>query len=577
MKGRIKMKKSLTFRDECKSQLMKNNKKNFTVTVATVFADSLANIGIAFIMKYIADAMQAKDYSLLMKAVAIAVVVAGVALSFSIVQKTYRNRYLKHGLSQFKRFIFEKILEKSIGDYADTSSAKFISAFSNDLAQIEGNYLAANIQFFYQTSLLVGGVIAMAVISPQMMAAVMAATVVPTAVSLLYGRKMTAVEKKTSFKNEGFVDQMKDLLNGFIVIKSFRAEKEVMGLFNDNNSQLEEAKRTRRETHDKVGIISTATQMLVTIVLLCFGTYLVFKERMTIGSVLAFYQLQNYTLGPLTRLVPLYVNRKAAVALIYKLADAVEKKNDNGLIPLVSDSLEKSISLRDISFAYDENKDVLKNVSVEFVKNKSYAIVGGSGSGKSTLLGLLLGYFPEYEGEVMFDSNELGEISLDSLYDIVSVVQQNVFLFDSSLKNNITMFKDFDDEKYDSAVELAGLTALVREKGDSYDCGEAGRNLSGGEKQRVSIARCLIRETPVLLMDEATASLDNATAYSVTSSILDLQGLTKIIVTHKLEESIMKKFDSIIAMNNGTVAETGNFEELMSRKGYFYSLFNVSQ
>ncbi len=571
------MKTVKTFRDECKDQLMKNNKKNFAVTVATVFADSLCNIGIAFIMKYITDAMQQKDYSLLLKAVAISLAAACVALGFSIVQKTYRNRYLKHGLSQFKKFIFEKILDKSIGEFAKTSSAKFISAFSNDLGQIESNYLAANVQFFYQSSLLVGGIIAMAYINAKLMACVMAATVIPTVVSLIYGRKMTVMEKRTSSKNEGFVDQMKDLLNGFIVIKSFQAEKEVMNLFNDNNSELEEVKRNRRETHDKVGIISTASQMFVTIVLICIGTYLVFKDQMTIGSVLAFYQLQNYVLGPLTKLVPLYVNRKAAVALIYKLADAVEKKDENGAKLLKTKSLEKAISLRGVTFAYEENKDVLKNVSVDFIKNKSYAIVGGSGSGKSTLLGMLLGHFRDYEGKVLFDGSELKETALESLYDIVSVVQQNVFLFDSSLKNNITMFKDFADDKYDSAVELAGLTDLVKEKGDGYECGEGGRNLSGGEKQRVSIARCLIRGTPVLLMDEATASLDNATAYAVTSSILDLKGLTKIIVTHKLEESIMRKFDSIIAMNNGTVAETGNFEELMSRKGYFYSLFNVSQ
>ncbi len=571
------MKKIITFQDECKHQLMKNNKKNFSITVATVFADALINISIAFIMKYITDAMQNKDYSLLLKAVIISLVAASVAITFSIVQKTYHNRYLKHGLSQFKRFIFEKLLEKSIGEFAKTSSAKFISAFSNDLGQIESNYLAANIQFFYQSSMLVGGIIAMAVINAQLMFCVMAATIIPTVVSLIYGRKMTAMEKRTSSKNEGFVDQMKDLLNSFIVIKSFQAEKEVMNLFNDNNSELEEAKRNRRETSDKVGIISTASQMLVTIVLICLGTYLVFKGRMTIGSVLAFYQLQNYVLGPLTRLVPLYVNRKAAVSLIYKLADAVEKKDENGSKLIKTDNLEKSISLRDVSFAYEENKDVLKNVSVDFIKSKSYAIVGGSGSGKSTLLGLLLGHFSEYDGSVLFDGNELKDIALESLYDIVSVVQQNVFLFDSSLKNNITMFKDFNDRTYDSAVELAGLTTLVKEKGDGYDCGEGGRNLSGGEKQRVSIARCLIRETTVLLMDEATASLDNSTAYSVTSSILDLVGLTKIIVTHKLEESIMKKFDYIIAMSNGTVAELGNFEELMEQKGYFYSLFNVSQ
>lgn len=263
--------------------------------------------------------------------------------------------------------------------------------------------------------------------------------------------------------------------------------------------------------------------------------------------------------------------------MIYKLADAVEKKDESGLKPLKAGGLENSITLRDVSFAYEENKEVLKNVSVEFTKNKSYAIVGGSGSGKSTLLSLLLGYFRGYKGKVMFDDSEIRDIAVESLYDMFSVVQQNVFLFDSSLKNNITMFKEFDENEYSKAVKLAGLTALVREKGSSYECGEGGRNLSGGEKQRVSIARCLIRGTPVMLMDEATASLDNATAYAVTNFILALDGLTKIIVTHKLEAEIMKKFDSIIAMNNGTVAEMGTFTELMKRKGYFYSLFNVSQ
>ena len=178
---------------------------------------------------------------------------------------------------------------------------------------------------------------------------------------------------------------------------------------------------------------------------------------------------------------------------------------------------------------------------------------------------------------MLVDGRELREISLESLYDTVSVVQQNVFLFDSSLKNNVTMFKDFEPEQYERAVQLAGLKELVDEKGDDYPCGEGGRNLSGGEKQRVSIARCLIRRTPVLLMDEATAALDNATAFSVTNSILSLKGLTKIIVTHKLDESILRQFDSIIALNNGAVAETGSFYELMNRKGYFYSLFNVAR
>lgn len=139
------------------------------------------------------------------------------------------------------------------------------------------------------------------------------------------------------------------------------------------------------------------------------------------------------------------------------------------------------------------------------------------------------------------------------------------------------MFRSFDEAKVENAIEQAGLASLIEEKGEDYSCGEGGRNLSGGEKQRVSIARCLVRETPILLMDEATAALDNNIAQMVESKILSINNLTRIIVTHRLNEGIMRKYDSIFVMNRGMVIEQGSFEELMNRQGYFYSLYSVSQ
>jgi ABC-type multidrug transport system fused ATPase/permease subunit len=139
------------------------------------------------------------------------------------------------------------------------------------------------------------------------------------------------------------------------------------------------------------------------------------------------------------------------------------------------------------------------------------------------------------------------------------------------------MFGEFEDAALADAIQKSGLAALVEEKGLDYDCAEAGKNLSGGEKQRVSIARCLIRKTPVLLVDEATAALDNETANSVESAILGIKDTTKIVVTHRFNESVMKQYDNIIVLNRGQVVESGCFEELMDRKGYFYSLFTVAQ
>jgi ABC-type multidrug transport system fused ATPase/permease subunit len=139
------------------------------------------------------------------------------------------------------------------------------------------------------------------------------------------------------------------------------------------------------------------------------------------------------------------------------------------------------------------------------------------------------------------------------------------------------MFSPFDENKVVNAIEQAGLSSLIDAKGENYSCGEGGKNLSGGEKQRVSIARCLVRETPILLMDEATAALDNNTALMVESKILGIDNLTRIIVTHRFNEAIMKKYDEIYVMSKGSVIENGTFDELINNKGYFYSLFNVSQ
>ncbi|MDE5680499.1 MAG: ATP-binding cassette domain-containing protein, partial [Lachnospiraceae bacterium] len=146
-----------------------------------------------------------------------------------------------------------------------------------------------------------------------------------------------------------------------------------------------------------------------------------------------------------------------------------------------------------------------------------------------------------------------------------------------TIRNNITMFREFPDAQVESVIRQSGLAALIADKGEDYVCGENGNGLSGGEKQRISIARALLRGAPVMLVDEATAALDAATAYEVTSAILDIESFTRIVVTHRLEEGLLKRYDEILVMKSGSICEKGCFAELMEQKGLFYSLFVVSQ
>ena len=238
--------------------------------------------------------------------------------------------------------------------------------------------------------------------------------------------------------------------------------------------------------------------------------------------------------------------------------------------------LRDAIQLTGLSFAYEPGKPVLRDVSLRLEAGKKYALVGASGSGKSTLLDLLMGAHDGYTGSLTVDGRELRSIDPDSLYDLESLIGQSVFLFDDTVRQNITMFRHWPGGAVDSAAARAGLGPLLAERGGDYRCGENGSGLSGGERQRISIARALLRGTPVLLLDEATAALDNETAYAVTSAILDLEGLTRLVATHRLEAALLERYDEIFVLRNGTVAERGDFAQLMDRKGYFYSLYTVS-
>ena len=183
----------------------------------------------------------------------------------------------------------------------------------------------------------------------------------------------------------------------------------------------------------------------------------------------------------------------------------------------------------------------------------------------------------DYQGSIRLDGTELRDVLPESLYAVMSVIQQNVFVFNASIRDNVTMFRAFPQDALDDAIAHAHLTGLLAERGEAYRCGENGVGLSGGEKQRISIARTLLKKSSVLLADEATAALDAKTAHAVTSDLLDLTGMTRIIVTHNLEASALRRFDRILVMKDGRIEETGTFDELMAGKGYFYALFTVSQ
>ena len=568
------MKKNAEIREYTRT-FYQHNHINFALALILIILCTGGMLFFSWILGEVTNIMAAGDLDRLWHTLAISVAALVLILLVDLLMYYFKSRFIHRALRQYKDLAFSRLSEKSISAFSRENTSRYLSVLTNDANSIEENYLNRSILLIFQGAMFLGGLVMMLVLSWQLTLITIILSLIPIVCSLGMGKELAVREKAMSDQNEKFVAQVKDFLTGFSVIKSFKAEGEVNRLFQTSNRETEQVKERRRLWDTRLTAITQSCGSVLQIGIFFYGAWLSINGSIQMGTVLIILNLCNCFTQPI-QIVPQYwASRKAALSLIQKLA-AITKENAGHTGETIPPVLEQSIGLSHVGFGYAPDKPVLKDLSVQFEPGRSYAIVGPSGSGKSTLLSLLMGAYPEYTGSITIDGRELREVDTDSLYDLMSLIGQNVFLFDDTIRNNLTMFRDFPGEQVDLAVKRSGLSLLVAERGADYRCGENGVGLSGGERQRISIARALLRGTPVLMLDEATASLDNQTAFEVTDAILHLDGLTRIVVTHRLDEALMKQYDQILVMKDGRLVEQGTFQELMAAKEYFYSLFTLA-
>lgn len=557
-------------------QLYYKNRINFIVTIILTIAMSSLNLMISWLIQQIMDCTANQDMQALVRSAWIVIIVVVIYTIANVMYRAVYPRFLQRAMQQYRDYAFSRLTQKSLRSFSKEGTALYVSALTNDCTSIENNYLAATFTLIELLFCFLGALIMMLYYSPVMLVLAVALSFLPVAVSMTAGNRLTEQEKEISKKNERFVSIVNELLSGFPVIKSFRAETQASRLFSQRNEQAEEAKKNKRRTEQLISLLANDAGIIAQMGIFLAGAWLAISGKgVTAGVVIVFVQLMNYILNPISQVPLLWSNRKAAIALMEKLSDALsENVREEGREKL--NGFSEKIEVKDLTYGYEPESPVLKDLDVQFDAGKSYAIVGGSGSGKSTLLNLLMGSSSNYQGEICIDGVSIKNIESESLYQLMTSVQQNVFVFNDTIRNNVTMFHEFPDKEVTLALERSGLSEFIEKRGEEFVCGENGANLSGGERQRISIARALLRKSPILLVDEATAALDAANARAVSFSILNLVGMTRIVVTHRLEEAILRRYDKILVMKNGTICEQGNFDTLMQQKGQFYSLFQIA-
>ena len=557
-------------------QLIKNHQKAFYAFMIFNILVPLTNIAFAYSIKGIIDSGMSQNKEALTQAVLVGAIVILIYAGLNFISLRLKNKLVRQIMSRYKNKVFQSILDRDYRDFSKEKSGKFISVLTENMKKIEQDYLHQYFNISKNLSLMIFSLLAMFIGNWFLTLLVIIASIIPMMISGFIGQKSASLQKRAMIANQKYLAKVKDILAGFLVIKSFNVKDAICEDYSYESEKLDEIYFIKGKFDVLANVISQLSGMIVFLVAFGGGMYLVFNSSTTIGSVTAIVQLVNFVVMPLNEIgMGMSKFREGQATLnAFEVKDVIELQTGK-----MKEYFDDVISFSNIDFSYPNTEEkIFNHLSLKIQKGEKIAIVGMSGSGKSTLLNLLLRFYDVTSGHISIDNQDIQAISAESLYNLMTIVQQDVYIFDDTLRANITLNQSFTDEEIKKAVQQSGLESYVLENelGLQALCGENGSNLSGGQKQRVSIARALIRKTPILLLDEATSSLDNQVTTEIESSILDIKNLTALVVTHKLNENILKKYDRILFMKDGVIVEDGSFSDLMDRRGEFYKLFELS-
>lgn len=597
-------------RNPLSQSFFQGNRKNLFMAVLGTTVLSVGILSVPQLMQILIDFLSGNHRYSMHQIILMAIAVL-LMVSFSgLCTYYFRTKFSTKAVFQYRKMAYHYLSKKKVTEFYGQNTAVYLSALNTDLQKIKEDFLD---QIPILSQIVICGIGAVLVmIRYNFFLAMMACLIslIPFFAALFSGRNMEKIEENLSKENAEYLAFLKDFAVGFTIIKSYKVEG-IFSALHDKICQKVEARMEEREKCvEKINYFAAISGYITQFAILLLCAVVAYRSKsISVGTVLAFSRLINYIIDPVTELPGMLSKARTAYALSEQFWEKIgkgeqeqkeqqeqkerqEQENSGEIVKddyhkhidtdshkkaLPIPALQGDICFSHLSFSYIPEKQVLKGFTLRVKEGEKLILLGASGSGKSSILKLLMGIERSQGGEISIGNRQLSTLPEESLFRSISYIQQEVFIFDGSIYENITLFQKYSEEEMELAIEKSGLKNLISEKGLDYPCGENGAALSGGERQRINIARSLLRKTPILLADEITAALDKENSYLVLDSLLSLENITEILVLHDLDSRILSRVDRICVLKEGEIVEEGIFSELMEKKGYFYSLFTMKQ
>ncbi|MGG9970983.1 ABC transporter ATP-binding protein [Ferruginibacter sp. SUN002] len=485
-------------------------------------------------------------------------------------------------LSSFRMRLYHKILELPLSFFSAKRKGDIMNRMIGDVNEIH-SYVIGSLEGLIKDSLtIIGFLFAMIFISPKL--SLFLLLMLPIT-ALIIGRISKSLKKKSSKASQATgvsLSHIEETLGGIKIIKAFTAESKMIKKFNEANSKVVQIANQMSFRKDLASPLTETLSVTVLCIILYAGGRLVFMgdSGLSGGSLIAFILSFAMLINPAKNLSGTIANIQRGMGALERVEEVlkapviVEEKAD----AIKMREFNQSIEFRNVNFAYDD-KVVLKNINFTIQKGKTIALVGSSGAGKSTLVDLIPRFHDVTSGEILIDGKNIKEYTIESLRNQMSFVTQEPILFNDTISNNIALGKPLAaKDEIINAAKVANADNFISRKEEGYDTnvGDRGTKLSGGEKQRLTIARAVLQNSPILILDEATSSLDTESERLVQDAINNLmKDRTSIVIAHRL--STISNADEIIVLQNGEIIEQGNHQSLIEKNGFYKKLVDMQE
>ncbi|MDB5556944.1 MAG: multidrug transporter ATP-binding protein [Rhizobium sp.] len=559
---------------------LKNYKKMLVFVSIGVVIETLFNVIMPLSLKFlIDDALGEEDFQALYTILG---VLAAAGIITSIVAVWYERwdaRLAASIIADVRARLFGHVQDLPSAYFARTKRGEILSRFSIDLSAFEGSIKSFANSAALPFLELIAGMLLMVFLNWQL--AAVALLVFP--ITLIGPRILTPKAVQANYEQKlnesALLGMVQENVAAQAVVKAFSLQRRTFGWFTLRNNQVRDKTASAVFLSTMVERSVTISVLLLHLVVLAIGAYLATKGQITIGTFVtfesAFWEV-SYNIAHLMHFIPVSIQAAAAVRHIQELLDEPTRGADRAGAPDLP-RITNDITFDRVTFGYDGNETpVLDNLSLKLNVGKTIAIVGPSGSGKSTLLNLILRLYVPDEGRVTIDGVDIRRVTRESLRKSMAVVFQENMLFNMSIRENIRLGKEgATDEEVVEAAKKAEIHKYIMSLPQKYDTsvGERGDTLSGGQSQRIAIARAIVRNPSVLLLDEATSALDQTTEAAINKTLLKLaEGRTMIFSTHRLTSVV--EMDEIIVIAGGKAIERGSHEKLLALNGIYRKLWD---